>query len=62
MSQNETQLRLSPKRAGDLDCQVIQFIQAHAVRLGFVRDQRATQLEKNQFLHAFVLPQTDFLS
>jgi hypothetical protein len=62
MSQNETQLWLSLKRVGDLDCQVIQFVQAHAVGLGFVRDQRAAQLEKDQFLHVFVLPQTGLLS
>jgi hypothetical protein len=59
MSQNETQLRVSLKRAGDLCCQVGQLILSGRIGLRFVCDQRSAEFEKDQFLHEPVLPQTD---
>jgi hypothetical protein len=59
MPQDQEQFRASPKRAGDLRCQVRQLILPRSVGLRFVRDQRSAQLEKDQFLHEPVLPQTD---
>jgi hypothetical protein len=62
MPQNEEQARVGLKRLGDLSRQISQPVQPGCIRPRLVRDQRATQFEKDQFLHRPVLPQTDFPS
>ena len=51
MSDHQMKIRLGLKRGDDLKSQIIHHIQEWGIGFGLVGDQRATELEKNEFFH-----------